>query len=227
MATTLAGDSHVTRSITLVGMANIGKSYWSEKLVIERGFRRFDCDALIEEKLEPQLKAQGFKGLSDVGRWMGQPFAPQYPVTSRQYLDCENAVMREIIHELENTVARAPLVIDTTGSVIHMVPDVLKKLQILTDVVYLEAPLEHHAVLFAQYMANPKPVVWGDSYAPQAGEKPEDALARCYPILLTARAARYAAMAHKTIPYARHRASNADPCVLLGECAAPKKHCCL
>lgn len=201
--------------ITLIGMSNIGKSYWSERLATEAGFVRDDCDYMAERKLEPELIKQGYKGLCDVAKWMGQPFAPQYAETSRKYLASERETMLEIIDGLRTERAGSRHVIDTSGSVIYVGDDVKEQLRALTRVVYLEAPLGHHAELFKRYIEKPKPVIWGDAYACADDEKPEAALARCYPNLLAERAARYKAMAHDIIPYERHNRYASDPLSVL------------
>ena len=72
--------------ITLIGMSNIGKTHWSNLLVTERGFTKIDCDFRIEQKLGPELTKLGYHGIRDVAKWMGQPFDPQYPETSRKFL---------------------------------------------------------------------------------------------------------------------------------------------
>jgi hypothetical protein len=66
-------------------------------------------------------------------------------------------------------------------------------------VVYLRAPESARARMLALYKDEPKPVVWGSSWAPRPGETPESALPRCYGELLAFRDARYAQMAHVVI----------------------------
>lgn len=201
--------------MTLIGMSNIGKSRWSKRLAAESGFARIACDALIEERLGAELRPRGFAGIHGVARWMGQPYDPQYPETGAQYLAHERAVMEDVLARLGAPDA-PPTVIDTTGSVIYTGGDIAARLRDLTRVVYLEASPEHVTQLFERYMASPKPVIWGDAFAPHAGETPGDALKRCYPELLRFRAARYAALAHVTIPFERHRAADADLMALAG-----------
>jgi hypothetical protein len=202
--------------ISLIGMSNIGKSYWARRLAVEGGFERVDCDRLVEGKLAGQLVKLGYKGIHDVAKWMGQPFDPQYPDTSRAYLACEREVMLETIERL-GAASPKPLAIDTTGSVIYVGGDIAERLKALTNVVYFEASSTHVSKLFERYMANPKPVIWGTSFAPRAGEAPFDALRRCYPDLLHDRAGRYRAMAHIALPFERHKASDATWAALMAE----------
>ena len=91
--------------ITLVGMSNIGKTHWSNRLAAEAGFERIDCDFLVEQKLGTELTKLGYAGIEDVAKWMGQPYASQYPDTSQKFVNCERAVMREILDKLQSNKA--------------------------------------------------------------------------------------------------------------------------
>jgi hypothetical protein len=197
-------------------MSNIGKSHWARHLAEHEGYERVDCDALVEDKLAGELVRLGYKGLHDVAKWMGQPFDAQYPDTSRKYLAFEREVMLETLERIRSAPAN-PLVIDTTGSVIYVGDDVAAELKALTRVVYFEASHHHVAKLFDRYIAHPKPVIWGDSFAPLEGETPEDALRRCYPNLLDYRAHCYSALAHVQLPFEQHKAHGATWTRLMAE----------
>lgn len=197
---------------TLVGMSNLGKTHWAERLKRECGFMRIDCDAMVEDKLGAQLRLLGYAGIEDVAKWMGFPYDPQYPQTSKEFVGAERAVMFEIIEKLRKLTSVQPIVIDTCGSVIYTGDDVIGALKELSTVVYLEASLEHRTELFERYIAEPKPVIWGDNaFSPQTFEEPTETLKRCYPDLLEKRSKRYEQMAHKIIPFERHRENTATP----------------
>lgn len=183
--------------ISLIGMSNVGKSYVARALAADPslGFASVCIDDLIEEKLGPFLKSEGFAGIDGVAEWMGQPYDPQYPQTQQLYLRFEEESMNGVTHPTGRN-----LVIDTTGSVIYTPQPVLGRLKSETLVVYLEATAEFRDALFRKYISNPKPVIWGDSFNIQAGESERDALERCYPLLLGFRAERYAQLADVTIP---------------------------
>ncbi|MER2520490.1 MAG: hypothetical protein ABTQ34_07370 [Bdellovibrionales bacterium] len=192
--------------ITLIGMSNIGKSYWSKRLEAEAGFRRIDCDTLIEKWLGQELSELGYQGIHDVARWMGQPYEARYAQASKRYVEVERAVMLDAIATLRKADPHEPpYVIDTTGSVIYAGDDVAHELKSLTQVVYIAASSQHVSQLFADYLARPKPVIWSDTYACARGETLEDALERCYPQLLSSRARLYERMADVIIPSDRHR----------------------
>lgn len=199
---------------SLIGMSNIGKSFWSKRIAAAHGYTRFDCDTDIETMLGAELTRQGFKGIHDVAQWMGHPYAPQYPEASRQYLDCEAHAIGAALDAIAATPDRNT-VIDTTGSVIYLSPDLLARLRAATTVVYLEATDAHKAQMFQNFVSFPKPVIWGDAYRPAAGEGGDDALKRCYGDLLNDRDRRYRALAHVTIPYDAHKNHRLDPAELL------------
>jgi shikimate kinase len=148
---------------------------------------------------------------------MGQPFDPQYPETSRAFIDHEKTVMQEVLRRLRFSPRDKRLVIDATGSVIYTGDDIITPLRSLTRVVFLEASRAHVNEMLARYVSDPKPLVWGDNaFAARAGEEPEEALKRCYPDLLESRARRYAQMAHMTVPFEKHRKQDAPLDMVLG-----------
>jgi hypothetical protein len=200
-------------NITLIGMSNLGKTHWANRLAAECGFRRIDCDALVEAALAPHLKSKGFSGVQDVAKWMGQPFDQQYSVTSQEFVRCEREVMRDVIGLLREAHGKdgPPLAIDTCGSVIYAGDDIKQSLRELTQVVYLEASEQHRVQLFERYMAEPKPVIWGSAFNRDDGEDSRQALARCYPALLSSRARFYEDWAHVSVPFEVHRAADASP----------------
>lgn len=199
-------------NITLIGMSNLGKTHWAKRLETEAGYRRVDCDAQVEELLAPHLKSQGYSGVQDVAKWMGQPFDSRYPATSREFVHCERQAMLEIVGLLgqSHRDCKQPMVIDTCGSVIYSGDDIKLALQDLTRVVYLEASEHHRSQLFERYMAEPKPVIWGSVFDQQEGETSRHALARCYPLLLSSRAVLYENWAEIRIPYEVHRSPRAS-----------------
>lgn len=182
--------------LSIIGMSGIGKTFWSKKLV-RKGFKRFCCDDLIEERLNRELKALGFSGIKDVAKWMGHPFDVQYSKTSKKYLNYEREILKELIAKLENS-ADANIVVDTTGSVIYLEGSILRKLAKITKIVYLETPQSVIQKMFEVYINDPKPVIWGKSYKKKQGENELEALKRCYPKLLKCRSDKYKKLAQIT-----------------------------
>lgn len=187
-------------TITLIGMSNCGKSYWSRKLE-EAGFIRFSCDDFIEKKLEKELKRLGFSGVNDVAKWMGQPYEERYSQTSKKYLAFESDSLEEIIYNLEHAYPDQNYVVDTTGSVIYTNDKIMEQLSKLTTIIYLETPLSVRQEMCELYFRNPKPVIWGESFKKFRGEENKVALKRCYPTFLDYRCKKYKKHTQITLDY--------------------------
>jgi len=184
--------------ITLIGMSGSGKTHLSYRLY-ELGFERISCDDRIEEKLRSDLLKGGYRGINGVARWMGQPYEADYPVRQAAYLSAEREVVREILNGLTSG-KRSKVVIDTTGSVIHIGEDLCRALQASSTIVYLETSLPDLEFLYQEYAKNPKPVVWGEAFHRQADETNMAALARCYKEFFHYRRSLYEKYAAVTIP---------------------------
>lgn len=186
--------------IAIIGMSGSGKTYWSKKLE-SKGFKRFGCDDLIEEKLGKELKSLGYSGIRNVAKWMGQPFDKQYPKTSKKYLQFEGKVIEKILSSLQTSSKDENIVIDTTGSVIYLEESLLNKLIGLTKIIYLETPAYVKQKMYKLYLKNPKPVIWGESFIKEQNETDFEALAKCYSNLLTYRTREYKKIANITLNY--------------------------
>jgi shikimate kinase len=170
------------KHIALIGMSNIRKSYWSDKISKDLGFKRFSCDSMISESL----------GVSNLSEWMSFPPAEKYYVNSEKYLECEFTVTSNIIASVKN--CNEPCVIDTSGSVIYMNANLLSNLKKETTVIYLEATKDHHNFLFEQFNKVPKPLIWGEHTN--------------YFRLLEYRETEYKKLADVTMPFDIHKDKN-------------------
>lgn len=178
--------------ITLIGMSNVGKTYWSKKLE-EKGFIRFSCDEYIADKL-------GHTGIEAVSEWLRQPYDAAHKDNSLKYLDLERKALEYILSRLKN-LRSEKVVIDTTGSVIYTGELLMDKLQKLTKIVYLDTPDSVQQLLHQSYLENPKPVIWGDIFHLLDDETFEEAVERCYPKLLKYRCEKYRKYAHVKLDY--------------------------
>ena len=187
--------------LTLIGMSGCGKSHWSKEFA-KHGFQRFCCDDLITDKLEAVLTRPD--GVTvELGQWMGFPYEPHYEDREAQYLECEIEVLREILNILqsEKNNTKKNIIVDTTGSVIYTGDKNLNRLQTNSTVVHLETPPEVQEAMLQKYLTNKRPVLWKGLFSQQPHETNEQALARCYPVLMSAREKQYAQWAHVTIPF--------------------------
>ena len=119
-----------TLNLALIGMSGAGKSYWSKKME-EKGYRWYNCDEMIAERLGPELPGKGNTTLN-LANWMGQPFSEGYIKTEKLYLELEEAVVEHICDELEQATENVPVVVDTTGSLIYLKKKLINRLGALS-----------------------------------------------------------------------------------------------
>jgi len=196
--------------ITLIGISNVGKTYWSKKLE-KIGFKRFCCNDMIEKKLERELKNEGFEDIKDVAKWLGQPFERQHKKHSKKYLELEKVVVQEVLSKLRYYDSNhSNIVVDTTGSVIYLEDEILRTLKQLTTIVYLATSADEQEEMYQSYLSNPKPVIWGESFKRHNGESDMETLQLCYPKLLEYRTSHYKRIAHLTVESATIREAQFD-----------------
>ena len=201
--------------LSLIGMSGSGKSHWSRRLA-KLGFLRLCCDDLIADKLAAELtRSDGT--VMDLGEWMGFPYEPQYRERESKYLACEIAVIRGVLDYLSGSNPEEKVVVDTTGSVIYTGEDILGKLRSTTTVVHLATPPEIKEKMLEAYVAEPRPVLWRDIFSKEQGESNEEALTRCYSLLLLSRESLYGQHAHVTIDYYVRRRKGFGAKDFLGE----------
>ena len=192
-----------TVNLALIGMSGAGKSYWSKKME-EKGYRSYNCDEMIAERLGSELPRIGNSTLK-LAKWMGQPFSEGYIEAEKLYLELEEAVVEHICDELEQANdINTPVVVDTTGSLIYLQKKLLNRLRALTKMVHLRLPEEKHEQLFENFINDPKPVIWEGKFKPRKGETPKNALRRCYKELLLYRNERYSLIADYVLDYSFH-----------------------
>ncbi len=184
--------------LSIVGMSNVGKTFWSNKLS-KIGFQHVNCDDRIEDEIRPELKKLGYKGIADMAKWLGQPYDKQFRTNQKKYLDLEIKTMQEVFDEFEKGVQN--MIIDTTGSVIYTGEEMCTKLKRSSIIIYIEATPEMKAKMFKNFIKHPKPLIWGKSFDKNKGESNVNSLERCYPKLLEYRSSFYNRYADVVIPY--------------------------
>lgn len=176
--------------LSLIGMSNAGKTYWSRRLHEEQSFEHRCCDETV-------MRCLGLSDMTTFTQWLGMPYEVGY--AERQLL-----VLREEARAVQaclTTPMTQQTVIDTTGSVIYLPSSIHDKLRRTSTIVYLEIGEEKIEEMVEVFFREPKPLIWGDAFNRQAGEACEQALRRCYSVLLRWREERYRALADVTIPY--------------------------
>ena len=189
-------------------MSGAGKSYWSKKME-EKGYRWYNCDDMIAERLGSELPGIGNSTLN-LAKWMGQPFSEGYIKAEKLYLELEEAVVEHICDELEQATENEPMVVDTTGSLIYLQKKPLNRLRALTKMIHLRLPEEKHEQLFENFIYDPKPVIWEGTFKPRKGETPQNALRRCYKELLSYRNERYSLIADYVLDYSFHHSPDRE-----------------
>ena len=186
-------DHHVangTLRLAFVGMSNAGKSYRSRVLRDENDFMWYEVDSAIQKDL-------GFDNMDAISEWMQQPYTEGFKQRQQQYLDSESRCTK--LDHLDT--GGRNLAFDTTGSFIYLDQDALDWLHRETMVINIDVGEEDIARMVRKYFEEPKPVVWGDFFNKETEETNDDALMRCFPILLHDRLERYRGFAHLTIPF--------------------------
>lgn len=196
--------------ITFIGMSGSGKSHWSKKLV-DIGYVHICADDIIEQKLGDELTQHGYKGINDVSKWMGQPYDSRFERNSKRYIDLEGESMQEILVDIATRLLSENVVIDTTGSVIYLSPEILRELVKRSAIVYFHTPESALPQMTKLYLEDPKPVIWGDIFNQNDDETNLQAIARCYPLLLLDRTEKYEKLAHVTLEYDELRSPKMTP----------------
>ena len=189
--------------LALVGLSNIGKSFWATALERHLGYRRISCDDRIEQRLASKLPPPNPLSPAGTGRlaaWLGFPYTPGFEQREQEYFVAEMGVTRDATRELAALPGDA--VLDTTGSVVYLPDNTVDEIKRSFTVVYLAAELPDIAALAESYAKDPKPLLWMGAYQPEPGEPPAAAMNRCYRVLVNWRARRYGMMAHVTYPRA-------------------------
>lgn len=200
--------------LTLIGMSGIGKSYWSRKLE-QDGFIRFGCDDLITVHLAQML---GYDNPADfdMHAWVGYPDETTHAERAIEYLQAEESVLKNIINYLENAKPEEKIVIDSTGSIVYMKPELIRRLQELTHLVYLDISPDDLDKMLTFYLQNPVAIMWNGYFRPYPEEPRLKTFERCYPLLIQSRKQKYREMAQLTIPPEIHRVQEASVEKILG-----------
>ena len=83
--------------------------------------------------------------------------------------------------------------------------DIMTNLKQQTTIVYLAIPVEVREELLEAYISNPHPMIWQDTFERRPKETNDEAMARCYPKLVSSRETLYQRYADVTMDYTRCR----------------------
>lgn len=164
------------KSISLIGMSGVGKSYISAKLA-EWGWFNYSCDHLIGTKyladqVEGAVSADNILNLSEFVGQIGDPAKggvglDEFKRRQKMYYDAEVAVLRDLPEEFDH--ARRNLykhaVNDSSGSLCEVEDaEVLREVGEKTLLVYLKVKQEDHENILRRAIEYPKPLFFPSSF---------------------------------------------------------------
>lgn len=195
----LANPAGRNSNIVIIGMSGSGKTYWSKILAQRYGYPHIEFDDLIGKSPELADLIRGIRGkdaAEKLGNYFGMPWTKGFDAKEAAFLGLEKGFMSE--------AQPTGSILDLTGSCIYH-PDEMKAIRATGLVIYLETSPEKQNEMLEIFLAHPKPVCWKGIFQRKNDETNEQALSRCYPLLLAHRSRLYQRFADVTLAYAAHR----------------------
>lgn len=190
-------------TIILLGMSGIGKSYHAKKLKRLHGYKLFSIDDMIATALH--------KGdVHTVATFLGAPYEEEYGKRSSTYLKLEEEFTREALM-YASAHPNEKIVIDTTGSVVHLSTETLVHIKSFKNSIFLDTKRTLIDAMISLYLRQPKPVIWGQ-FAKLFKNKKEykTTVKELYPKLLYMRRRKYMSYSRITIDFYKHKRKNFD-----------------
>ena len=182
--------------VVLIGMSGVGKSYHSRKMK-EKGDVLFSIDNKI-------AKALGEKNVHDIALWLGNPYEDRYTENSKKYIELENTFTREAF-SYARSHPNERVIIDTTGSLVHLPKETLLELTHFHNVILLDTNERSIKGLIEKYLSDPKPVIWGDMAHYFKENIFKEQVTKKYPELLKIRRILYKKYAKVIVPFEEHK----------------------
>ena len=133
----------------------------------KQGYRSIICDNLIAEQLGPLISSSE-KSTLGLAAWMGKPDQPGYKEAQAKYLELETKVVTQICDELElSTESDDKVIIDSTGSLIYLEPQLIKRIKKLSFLVYLRLEENSSQSHYQIFIDDPKPCLLYTSPSPR------------------------------------------------------------
>lgn len=188
-------------TIVLIGMSGVGKSHHSKKLS-KVGYKVFSIDDMI-------ARALGEGDVHDVASYLGSPYEERYKENSKKYLELEEKFTKEALTYAKNNKDEK-VVIDTTGSLVHLSKETLNELEGFSNVIFLDTDDTLMKQMIKQYLIDPKPVIWGELARDFTQENYREKLTYLYPLLLKSRKERYISLSKTKVPFKKHKGKGFD-----------------
>jgi len=185
--------------IIFLGMSSTGKTHWSKLLSEKFGLNHVEFDDLIGESDEFTKLIKNIPGSTSserLGLFFGKPWDVEFNSKEEKYLAIEEKFMSK----------KYPpgTVLDLTGSAIYH-PEQLREMVKTGLVIFLETIEEAQKIMLQNYIADPKPVCWKGLFKKKNNESTEEALIRCFSLLIKTREKEYEKFADVKIPYNFYR----------------------
>lgn len=200
----LKNPKSMGHNIIFLGMSGAGKTHWSKLLAEKYGLKHIEFDQLIalSKSFSDLIKTiPGKNETEKMGNYFGMPGSGDFKSKENKYLDIEKKFM---VEKFPRSV-----ILDLTGSAIYHTYE-LERIDRTGLIICLKTSKEAKQKMFQTYINDPKPVCWGSMFQKNPDESDEEALARCYPILLEYRELLYEKYADVTFPFEAHKSIH-DP----------------
>ena len=192
-------------NLIILGMSGAGKTHWSKLLSQRYKYPHIEFDELIGASADLTNLIKDIRGkdtAEKMGNYFGMPWSDGFQAKEAAYLPIEKKIMSKKLPRGS--------IFDLTGSCIYN-PDSLESMRSTGLVICLETSPEKQQEMLGTFISHPKPVCWNGIFEKKNGESNENALSRCYPLLLEYRARLYAQFADVHLPYEVHKnAQNAE-----------------
>ena len=189
-------------TIILIGMSGVGKSYHSRIIKRLYGHTLFSIDDMIAKEI-------GERNVHDIAKFLGTPYEGRYKKNSEQYLTLEEKFTKESLTYAEQN-PNTKIIIDTTGSLVHLSKDLLTQLKKYSFTIFLDTNDSLIEEMIERYILEPKPVIWGELYKEFTVQNYKKMLKICYPKLLESRRQAYKTYSQYILPFETHKQKDFD-----------------
>lgn len=189
--------------ISLIGMASVGKSYWSKRFA-EAGFVHIDLDDLIRQRLVAKLN-RPLSTTALMNEWLNFPDSDGFAEREQLFIETEAEVFQYTLSKLEKAEAHTPMIVDTGGSLVYSPTEYWQRLKQYTTIVHLRMDKSLYKIMANTYLKEGRSMIWKNIYQPLAGESRNETYFRCYAKLLDMRENYYEQYSDCEVAYAQHR----------------------
>jgi hypothetical protein len=116
--------------------------------------------------------------------------------------------MSNLLNKASNEAKNKDVVLDCSGSVIYIDPKLLESMQSVSTVIYLEASKNYINAMCEQYVANPKALIWDESFQPNDHEGAHETIRRCFKTLIDNRQRKYLSLSDYKIEFETARSGS-------------------